>query len=233
MRTLLFIISTLVLLSFDGFSQTQITSEVKKDTIIYKTGYGLRIGADISKPILSSFDNTYNGFEIVGNYRISRKWYIASEIGYEEKNSLEDYTNSTAKGTYIRLGGNLNVYNNWLDMNNEIFVGGRYSFALFDQTINSYTYNINNSYFPPKTITTPITTSNLTAHWLEFQLGLKVETLKNLFVSLHGSFKVGISIDNPNNFKTLYSPGFNRVFSTSTGFGFNYTISYLIPFVNK
>lgn len=234
MRILPFIISIVFcLISINGISQNKASSEVKKDTIIYKTGYGLRIGADISKPIISLIDKEYNGFELVGDYRISKRWYIATELGFEEQTTQEDYTNSTAKGSYIRLGTNLNVYGNWLDMNNEIFIGGRYGFALFEQTLNSYKPNVNNEYFPAETIIAPITQTGLTAHWLEFQLGIKVETFKNLYVSFHGSYKIGINIKEQNNFKTLYAPGFNRVFSTNTGFGFNYTISYLIPFFKK
>ena len=42
-----------------------------------------------------------------------------------------------------------------------------------------------------------------------------------------------ISIKDPVNFKTHYAPGFNRVYLSNTGFGFNYTISYLIPFRKK
>ncbi|WP_255402263.1 DUF6048 family protein [Tenacibaculum sp. SG-28] len=42
-----------------------------------------------------------------------------------------------------------------------------------------------------------------------------------------------ISVEDQEGFKTLYTPGFNRVFASNTGFGFFYTVSYLIPFVNK
>lgn len=231
MRILSFIIS-IVLFTVDGFSQ-QTASKVKKDTVIYKTGYGLRIGADISRPINSSLNNNYSGFELVGDYRISKSWYLATEIGYEEKTTIEDYTNSTSKGSFIRLGANVNFYENWMNMNNEIFIGGRYGFATFDQTLNSYIPNVNNLYFPARTILTPVTSAGLTAHWLELQFGIKVETFKNLFIGFSGSYKVGLSIDEPTNFKSLYAPGFNRIYSTTTGFGFNYTISYLIPFVNK
>ena len=109
----------------NGFSQEQKTTvkETDKDTIIYKSPYGIRIGIDISKPILSSINGLYSGFEIVGDYRISKRFFIATEMGYEEKTSEEDYTNSTSKGSYLRLGFNYNVYENWLDMNNEIFIG--------------------------------------------------------------------------------------------------------------
>ena len=219
----------------NGFSQEQKTTvkETGKDTIIYKSPYGIRIGIDISKPILSSINGLYSGFEIVGDYRISKRFFIATEMGYEEKTSEEDYTNSTSKGSYLRLGFNYNVYENWLDMNNEILLGYRYGFSLFDQTLNSYTPNVNSTYFPSNSINTSITASSLNAHWSEFVFGIKVETFKNLFLSASASYKVLMSAKEPENFKTLFSPGFNRIFESSTGFGFNYTISYLIPFKSK
>lgn len=210
-----------------------------KDSIVYKSSYGLRIGLDISKPILGVIDSDYNGIEIVADYRIKKNLYLAAEIGIEEQTTQEDFTNSTSKGSYIRLGINANVYKNWLDMNNEVFVGYRYGLSLFDQTLNSYTPNVvtgvvnDPPYFPADIISTPITTSNLNAHWSEFVLGFKAETLQNLFVSVGFSYKIMMSVKEPDNFKSLYAPGFNRIFETSTGFGFNYTISYLIPFSKK
>ena len=236
-----FISILLVLVVFEGNSQEQkmdsLTSE--KDSIVYKTAYGIRLGIDISKPILGAIDSDYTGFEIVGDYRIKKNLYLAAEIGFEEQTTQEDYTNSTSKGSYIRLGVNTNVYKNWLDMNNEVFLGYRYGFSIFDQTLNSYTPNVvtgeenNAPYFPADLISTSITSSGLNAHWSEFVLGFKVETLQNLFVSASFSYKIMMSVKEPNNFKTLYAPGFNRIFETSTGFGFNYTISYLIPFSKK
>lgn len=219
----------------DGFSQDKkrTKKEAAKDTIIYKSKYGIRLGADISKPILSSIDGAYSGFEIVGDYRISKRFYVAAELGYEEETNAEDYTNSTAKGSYIRLGFNYNAYENWLDMNNEISIGYRYGFSLFDQTLNSYTPNVNSLYFPANTVIVPQTASSLNAHWSEVVMGIKVETLNNLFVSFSVSYKILMSVKDPENFKTLYSPGFNRIFESNTGFGFNYTLSYLIPFTKK
>ncbi len=242
MRTLTFSINCFLFLfvvHLNAQKTTKQKKETPKDTVIYKTGYGLRLGIDLSKPGLSFVDKSYLGFEIVGDYRISKNWYIAGEIGREEEITFEDFTTSTSKGNYIRLGANINTYTNWLDMNNEVYIGGRYGFAIFEHTLNQFTPNVasGNSeipiFFPSETINTPVSESGLTAHWFEFQIGIKVETLKNLFIGFHGAYKIGLSIDNQDNFKTLYAPGFNRVFESNTGFGFNYTISYLIPFVNK
>jgi len=208
-----------------------------KDSIVYKSNYGLRVGADISKPILKTFDSDYTGFELVADYRIAQNYYIALEIGYEEETTKEDFTNSTASGNYFRLGFNYNAYENWLDMNNEIYIGMRYGFSSFDQTLNSFTPNVtdpdNGIYFPADKITTPIESEGLTAHWTEFVVGVKAETFKNLYVGFSFSYKIVLSIEDPENFQTLYAPGFNRVYQSDTGFGFNYTISYLIPLFKK
>lgn len=219
-----------------GFSQEQKKDtlvDTKTDSIVYKSNYGLRLGIDISKPILAQFNSTYSGLEIVGDYRIKKNLYIAAEVGFEEETTAEDFTNSTSKGNYIKLGFNYNAYKNWLDMNNEIFLGYRYGFSLFDQTLNNYTPNVNTNYFPASQKTSGTTTTGLNAHWSEFVVGLKVETFKNFFLSFSGSYKVLMSVKEPDNFKTLYAPGFNRIFESGTGFGFNYTLTYLIPFKKK
>lgn len=231
----------LLLIVVDGFSQKQEkeTPTTPKDSIVYKSPYGIRIGVDISKPIKAAIDGFYNtGLEIVGDYRLSKRFFVAAELGFEEENNVEEYTNSTAKGSYIRLGFNYNAYENWLDMNNEVFMGFRYGFSVFDQTLNSYTPNVVNGedngspYFPTSAITAG-TTTNLNAHWTEFMFGFKVETFTNFYISASFSYKVLISAKEPENFKTLYAPGFNRIFESGTGFGFNYTLSYLIPFSKK
>lgn len=219
----------------DAIAQEQEKEDLQenKDSIVYKSPYGLRLGIDISKPIKAAVDGDYNsGLELVADYRISKRFFIATEIGFENETTIEDYTNSTAKGSYIRLGFNYNAYENWLDMNNEIFVGFRYGFSVFDQTLNNYSPNISGTYFPGNVVTVNETTS-LNSHWTEFMFGVKVETFNNLFIGASVSYKILISTKEPDNFKTLYSPGFNRIFESGTGFGFNYTISYLIPFKKK
>lgn len=118
-------------------------------------------------------------------------------------------------------------------MNNEIFVGFRYGFALFDETINSYQINTGNIILPTEIINTPIINEGLTAHWSEIQIGFRAEVYTNLFVTFSSSYKIMVSLTDPVNFKTHYAPGFNRIYASNTGFGFNYTISYLIPFLKK
>ena len=228
-----FFIKICFLIVFVSAPAQQKNDSIPKDSIVYKTNYGLRLGIDISKPIRSLLQDYNSGLEIVGDYRISKKWYAAAELGNEEFTSNEDFTNSTSKGSYMKIGVNYNSYNNWLDMNNEIFIGLRYGFASFEETLNSYQVNTGNTILPTQSITTPSTQKGLTAHWTEIQLGFRAELYNNLFITFSSSYKIMVSITEPINFKTHYAPGFNRIYASNTGFGFNYTISYLIPFRKK
>ena len=215
-------------ISIMGYSQEKST-----DTTIYKSPYGIRVGMDISRPIINAFNKEFSGFEIVGDYRFTKNLYAAIELGFENKTTIEDYTNSTSKGSFAKIGVNYNVYDNWLDMNNEIYFGFRYGFSVFQQTLNSYTPNTGSAYFDTAYILVPKTETGLKSHWTEFILGIKVETFKNLFLGASFSYKIMVSVQDQKDFKTLYVPGFNTVFESNTGFGFNYTISYTIPFVKK
>ena len=227
-----FFIKTCLLILFVNVSAQQKNDSIPKDSIVYKTNYGLRLGIDISKPIRSILQDYNSGLEIVGDYRISKKWYAAAELGNEKFTTIEDFTNSTSRGSYIKIGLNYNSYKNWLDMNNEIFTGFRYGFATFEQTLNNYQIN-SNPLLPSLTNNTPYTENGLTAHWSEILLGFRAEVYSNIFITFSGSYKIMISLKDPVNFKTHYAPGFNRVYTSNTGFGFNYTISYLIPFRKK
>lgn len=229
-----FISLCFILVFVNSYAQlTHTKEETKQDSIIYKTNYGIRVGLDVSRPIRGLIQDFYSGFELVADYRISDKWYVATEFGTEEQTTNEDFTNSTSKGQFIRLGMNYNSYNNWMNMNNEVYLGFRYGFSLFEQTLNSYQINTGNTVFNPQTITTSINEDGLTAHWLELMIGIKAEVYDNVFIGISGSYKILASVDTPTNFMTHFAPGFNRVYLSNTGFGVNYTISYLIPFRKK
>lgn len=208
--------------------------EVQNDTLPKrKEKYGLRIGFDIIKPTISFINEDFSGIEIVTDIRIQKSIYIAAEFGASERTDQEDFLNYTTKGGYAKVGVNYNLYKNWLDMNNEIYVGARYAFSSFSQKLNEYTPNYYGTYFDVPTYTSNVEIDGLTAHWLEFVLGLKVELFKNFFLGASISMKNLISQDQPDNFLNLYIPGFERVYLNNKGFSANYTMSYVIPVFTK
>lgn len=212
---------------------TTINAQQTKDSIKVKESYGIRVGLDVSKPTISFFNNETKGFELVGDIRILKNYYAAVELGFEDKTTIEDYINFTTTGSYIKTGFNYNAYENWAGMQNEIYVGLRYGIAFFDQTLNSYTPNVNGTYFIPNTVEPATEFNDYTAQWIEFVFGMKVETLKNLYLGASISLNNLLNTKDPDNFKTLHIPGFNSVHLNNAGVGFNYTISYLIPILKK
>ena len=211
---------------------TAFSQEKAKDTVKYKDRYGFRVGIDIFQPVYSLFDEDTKGLEFVGDYRITKRFFIAAELGFSEATTKEDYFEFYTNGQYIKAGADFNAYKNWIGMENMIVVGLRYAFSTFDQTLNEYTINAD-PFLPNQTITTPVTYDTLNAQWIELVLGLKAEILHNVFMGFSFRWNTMISSKEPENFKNLYIPGFNKVYLNNNGFGFNYTISYLIPFYRK
>ncbi len=208
-----------------------LAQEVKKDSVPVKTErYGLRVGADLYKIARSIYDDDYKGLELVGDYRLTKKFYIAGEIGNENKTTDEEQLNFTTKGTYFKVGFDYNTYENWLDMENVISIGLRYGVSTFTQELNSYSiYNPNPYFGEAPVIVSGQKFDGLSASWVEVVVGVKVEVFRNIFVGFSARINRIVSNKEPENFSNLYIPGFNRTYEGDFGVGFNYTVSYFIP----
>ena len=216
----------LVLLSFLVNAQQK-----KTDSIPPKIEkFGIRFGADIFKLTRSFYDKNYKGIEFVGDYRLTKNYYLAAELGNENKTTEDDRLNSTAKGTYIKVGFDYNSYENWLDMRNMVFIGLRYGASTFSQQLNSYKLYNTSTYFPEApTVVSGEKFNGLSAQWFEVVVGMKAEVLKNIYVGFSVRMNKILSNTKPENFDNLYIPGFNRTYNGDFGVGFNYTVSYFLP----
>ena len=229
--------SVMILLLFSTMVFAQKKKETVKDTLIYKQKYGLRLGADLSKLGRTFLDDNYTGFELMGDYRLTEKMYLAGEIGNEERTLENEVLNNTTKGSYFKGGIDLNMYKNWLDMENMIYAGFRVGASTFSQTLNSYkVYDVNNQYWNDDlfSVEEGEEFSGLTAIWTELQLGIKTELFNNLFAGVNVQLKILVSDTAPDNYENLYIPGFNRTFDSGRiGAGFGVNISYLVPIFKK
>jgi hypothetical protein len=216
----------LVLLSFLASAQ-----EKKKDSLqVKKERYGLRVGADLYKLTRSFYDNNYKGAEFTGDYRITHNHYLAAEIGNDNKTTDDDQVNFTTKGSYLKVGFDYNTYENWLDMENLIYVGVRYGASSFSQTLNHYEiYNPNPYFGEAPVVVSGEKYSGLSAHWIEVVAGMKAELFNNLYAGFSVRLNRMITQNKPDNFDNLFIPGFNRTYNGDFGVGFNYTVSYFIP----
>jgi hypothetical protein len=207
----------------------------KADTTIVKTSrYGVRVGVDLFKLSRSFYEKDYKGLEIVGDYRLTKKYFLAGEIGNEDKTVNDDRLNFTTKGTYFKAGFDYNLYENWLDMENLVYLGLRYGVSTFSQRLNSYSiYNRNDYFNESGTIVSGEKYSGLSAQWFEVAAGVNAKVIDNFYVGFSFRFNKLMSNKKPANFDNLYIPGFNRTYDGDFGVGFNYTVSYFLPIYKK
>lgn len=218
----------MILLSLIGNAQK--VTETKKDSIpLKKERYGLRLGVDLFKLTRMLYEEDYRGIELVGDYRLTRKHYLAAEIGNEEKTVDDDQLNFTTNGTYLKVGFDYNTYENLLNMENIVSIGLRYGVSSFSQTLNNFEIYNPNNYFEEILLLPGEKYDGLTAQWIEVIAGTKVKVINNVFVGFNFSLKYLVSQKVPESFDNLYIPGFNRTYDGKFGVGFNYTISYFIP----
>lgn len=204
------------------------TSKRRNDT------YGLRVGVDLKKIIQTFTNEDYRGFEVIGDYRLTKKLYFAGELGNEKNSISETSLSTTTEGSYIKLGVDVNVHKNLIGMRNLIYVGARYGVAAFSQRLDRFSIATETAFFPSQQIAGNFDQSGLSAHWLEFLAGLKVEVLDNLFLGMSVAIQYKFIEEKPDGFDNLYIPGFGTTndFSDFSA-GFNYFISYYIPLYKK
>ena len=231
-----YIRSLVLLLLFSSIVFAQEKNETGIDTLVYKQKYGLRLGIDLSKIGRTFFDNNYKGFEIMGDYRLTKKLYLAGEIGNEEHTFTNEVLNNTTKGSYFKGGIDINLYKNWLDMENMIYTGFRVGASSFSHTLNNYTiYDINNQYWNEQfSVTENTKFRGLTAIWAEIQVGIKAELFNNFYAGLNIQIKALVSENELDNYENLYIPGFNRTYDSGRfGSGYGFNLSYLVPIYKK
>ncbi|MET0946030.1 MAG: DUF6048 family protein [Flavobacterium sp.] len=212
-----------------------VKQEKKKDSIPPKTErYGVRVGIDLSKIARSVYEKDYKGLEFVGDYRLTKNYYLAAELGNENKTTDDDRLNFTTNGSYFKAGFDYNGYENWLDMENMIYVGLRYGVSTFSQTLNSYqVYNTNHYFGETSTVPSGQKYDGLSAQWVEVVAGVKAEVFNNVYVGFSLRLNRLVSNKKPDNFDNLYIPGFNRTYNGDFGVGLNYTVSYFLPIYKK
>lgn len=228
-------IALFLLFSVSVNAQNDSIPNVAEDSTKIKLKYGLRFGGDVGKLIRTVVDDEYSGFEVIADYRLKNRLYIAGELGIEEKTTTTDYLDITTNGTYLKGGIDYNLYQNWLDMDNMIFTGFRIGASTFSHTRNSFQVYSTDQYWAPQFISNDGTKfSDLTAFWVELIIGLKAELFNNLYLGLNVQLKGLASETEPSEFENIYIPGFGKTFDSSgIGVGYGYTISYRIPLYKK
>ena len=227
-----YIISLLFLfcsLSFFAQTQAKDTVAVSKDTITHQV-FKIRFGVDLGSFILAKVQYSTN-YSFFVDANVYKNYYGILEFGFEDKLTDTSLLIFNTKGNFVKLGVDYNLYDNWLDMDNDITVGLRYGQAFYATHLHSYTINQPGAVFPPQPLDVDVVFNDLSASWLELVSKVQVQTFKGLYLGYSINFKYLLHHTKPNDFETAYIPGFGKRNSYSNlGFGMQYFISYRIKF---
>jgi hypothetical protein len=209
------------------------SSQSENDTIYVKNKYGIRAGIDLSKQI-RMLTEEYSGLSLYGDIKIKERLFIVAELGNDQKTIETENINSKLSGSYIKTGFNYNLYNNLPGLNNEIYVGLRYSQSLFKNELIDYSIYNKDRFWNDQIISEYKEFDNLKSSWIEFVVGFNSEIKNNLFMGLSLRLNRMLKQDIPENFTNFFIPGFNKVTENNNfGTGITYSIIYQIPIIKK
>lgn len=194
----------------------------------------LRMGTDLYHLGRSQVDADFSGFEWVADINFTDNLYFALEIGNETRTLQSEQINFSPDGTYLKVGIDYNMFENWKGMDNQVYIGLRLGTSAFETKINNYLLYATEHFFEQTPIDSGYSTglrTNLSAQWFEAVAGVKAALFKNLYLGFSLRLNVLLQESQTNDYDLLYIPGFNKVTDeNSFGIGFNYTLTYALPF---
>ena len=158
-------------------------------------------------------------FFVVANYGTSTYKFDEETFAYENN------------GSYLRFGADINFLNKDPHLNIAFF-GLRYATSSFTDKLEYDTKAIiqSNTGWPSTRETS--STGNGKANWYEMVAGLKIRVVKQLYMGFTVRYKLMMNVKQAEELRPYYIPGFGKNINTSA-FGFNYYVSYRLPFRKK
>jgi hypothetical protein len=199
---------------------------LKKDSVIYTTSGGLRIGLDISRFVVKAFQPYRTDITVQADAQINKRLYGAIEVGYNKTSHSDSNYTYKGNGEYVTVGVDYDFLKKPDPKEKNMVYGGiRYGFA--HNTYEVPAYVTSSDYWSSKINGTYPKTS-MTAHWIELVFGLRVEVLDNFFLGWGVREKIMVSNSAGTEFPPIVIPGFGSGTKRSQ-FDMTYTVSYYIP----
>lgn len=198
----------------------------QKDSVVKKIiePKQIRIGLDISRPILNAFYNDRYGYEASVDYYRGNEKYWVLEGGFGGSNIDYDNLKYTSNNSFLRFGFEKSMVprlykSDW----DYLFFGMRYGLAFINRSEASFTTTDN----VWGTTLGTVSSKNFTGHWLEINGGIRVEIFKNIFAGYNLRAKFML---NQNPFKELppaYVAGYGKG-EKATTFDLNFFLLYAL-----
>ncbi|MGK7394888.1 MAG: DUF6048 family protein [Candidatus Cyclobacteriaceae bacterium M3_2C_046] len=186
---------------------------------------GIRAGFNLStagKTITRDFMSQY---EVTGDIDFY-KYLLNLDLGTAQFNYEEDDFTYNLSGSYFRTGIDINFVNN-LPNSHALFMGARYARSFFNASVS---WDPDDPYWPDQNIS--VEEENMRAFWFEIVGGMKVNVLYNFHLGFTARLKIARSYYGEDRLIPYRIPGYGPA-EVGSMWGFDYYISYRIPFRKK
>lgn len=190
----------------------------------------LKLGVDPGTLYYSIFSQKRDFLEFEADIDIDA-FFLVVNYGLSDYNLNETTYNYSNTGRYFRFGFDFNFMRDDPHYN-VAFVGLRYATSGFEDQLNFDTQAIIESETGWPNTTETFSNSNLNARWFEMNAGLKIRVVNQLFLGFTVRYKLFLQVTGVEDLRPYYVPGFGKNVS-SAAFGFNYYVSYRLPFRKK
>lgn len=209
-------------------TRTTVKTLTPKDTAFYSSTGGLRIGLDISRFALLYFQPYRTDVTVQADVRLNSKLYGAIETGFNRTAHSDTNYSYKASGVYATVGIDYDfLKKKEPDEKSMVYGGIRYGFAR--NTYEVPFYSIKSSYWGDNlNLDGSYPKTSMSAHWIEFVFGLRVEVLKNFFLGWGVREKIMLSSSASKEAPPIVIPGFGSG-SKKSQFDMTYTLSYYFP----
>jgi hypothetical protein len=190
----------------------------------------VRVGVDPGTLYYMIFSQKRNFFEAEADIDIDR-FFLVGNYGttdYTLEKPTFLYENS---GTYFRVGADINFMHED-PHDNVAFWGLRYASASFKDELDYQTDAVIQSETGWPNTMESIENNSLSARWFEMVGGMKIKVVKQLYLGFTVRYKLFMKTSGAQDMKPYYVPGFGKNIKRSS-FGFNYYVSYRLPFRKK
>ena len=190
----------------------------------------VKIGVDPGTLGYMIFSEKRSMFEIEADMDIDR-FFVVANYGLSNYKLTEDTYAYENDGSYLSLGADINFMNKDPHLN-VAFFGLRYATSSFTDKLDYDTKAAIQSEIGWPSTRETVSNGNAKANWYEMVSGLKIRVVKQLYMGFTLRFKFMMKVKQTENFRPYYIPGFGKNIKESN-FGFNYYVSYRLPFRKK
>ena len=198
-----------------------------RDTASYP--HQLRIGIDLSRPILHALAPVRYSYEVQADYAFRKEIYGVLEGGYGAYKANYTDLSYQSSNPFVRIGFDRGVLRRLFpgDWDGGVF-GLRYGFAQAQRSAASY--SVGNSIWG---FTNGAEAArSFSFHWIELTGGIRLELAKGIFTGWNIRGKFMITNLNTGDLRPSYVAGFGQA-DNSTGFDFNVWVLYAMRWGRK